>query len=118
MTTLKNEADMSGCGSTPEMMADELDSTPAEVFAEALDICDLREGLGTTQEMPAVPMVELVAASTYKDESLTAAMWQRAVDHIEASLEVEADVEEVAVLRSSDVSSTLSEVPAIEDEVK
>lgn len=112
MATLKNEDKMPGCDFLP-IETDAFISTPAEEIADALDVCDCRDGLSTTQEMPSMPMSELVAASTFKDEGLVKAMWQRAHDHIVLS-----EAEQVAILRAAELRRTLPEVPAIDDEVK
>jgi hypothetical protein len=90
-------------------------SSPVEEIADALFVWGVREaGLGdqldVTQEMPAVPMAELVAASTYKREGLVNRAWRRAVNHLvdEGTL--------VARLRAGDNTRTLTEVEAICDE--
>jgi hypothetical protein len=89
-------------------------STPAEEIADALFVCDtietsLQEGLTTTQELPAIPMAELVAASTYKDEELALRMWDRAIDHLEADEQAQ-----VESLRLSDDRGTQPELALIE----
>ena len=88
-------------------------ASPAEEIVEALFVCSVLEsssveGLKVTRELPAISMHELVASSTYQDESLTQHMWQKAIDHIDD------ERTEVEILRSGDDHPTLTEIAAID----
>lgn len=115
MTTWDNEDKMTGCDFTAEELANFV-STPAEEIADALEACDLRESiLTTTQEMPAIPMAELVAASTYNDENLATAMRERAIGHYLVEEEANFNDGLEVTVRSSELCDTLSEVLASEE---